>query len=237
MNLAALPLGDLIGVIVGFFLTLLVFSYLLGDNPLFRLTIHLFIGVAAGYAAVVTIYSVILPRLFVPLFNGSRGEQLLALLPLLLSVMLLTKISPRLARVGNFSMAFLVGVGAATAIGGAVMGTLIPQVDASINAFDWQTLQASSANFWFQIFNGVILLLGTIATLAYFNFTSSARPGQTGRLQSFLDLIRPIGQVFIAITFGFLFAGVYAATLVALIERLNFLVEFIRPLLASIFPA
>ncbi len=134
-------------------------------------------------------------------------------------------------------MAFLVGVGAATAIGGAVMGTLIPQVDASINAFDWQTLQASNANFWFQIFNGVILLFGTIATLAYFNFTGSARPGQTGRFQSLLDLIRPIGQVFIAITFGFLFAGVYAATLVALIERLNFLIEFIRPLLASFFPA
>lgn len=233
MNLADLALGDLIGVIVGFFLTLLVFSYLLGDNPLFRLSIYLFIGVAAGYAAIVTIYSVILPRLFVPLISGSRGEQILALLPLLLSVMLLTKISPRLARVGNISMAFLVGVGAATAIGGAVVGTLFPQINAAINAFDWQILQAGDANLWLQIFNGVILLFGTIATLAYFHFGGIARPGGAPRSQLLLDQVRPFGLVFIAVTFGFLFAGVYAASLTALIERLSFLVEFVRPLLAS----
>lgn len=235
MNLADLGLGDLIGVIVGFILTLLVLSYLLGDNPLFRLSVHLFIGVAAGYATIVTIYSVILPRLFVPLLGGNRGERLLALIPLLLGVMLLTKISPRLARVGNFSMAFLVGIGAATAIGGSVMGTLFPQIGASVNAFDWQILQASDANLWLQIFNGAILLVGTVSTLAYFHFGGRAQPGQNQRFQMLLDRVRPVGQVFIAVTFGFLFAGVYAAALLALIERLNFMVEFFRPILGSIF--
>ena len=34
-------------------LTLMVFSYLIGDNPLFRIAVYLFIGVSSGYAATV----------------------------------------------------------------------------------------------------------------------------------------------------------------------------------------
>jgi predicted membrane protein len=43
-----IPTGDLIWGIIGFLLSILVFSYLIGDNPLFRFAIHLFIGVSAG---------------------------------------------------------------------------------------------------------------------------------------------------------------------------------------------
>jgi hypothetical protein len=50
---------DLAGTVLGFIFTLLVFSYVFGDNALFRLTIYIFIGVAAGYAAVLAWYNVI----------------------------------------------------------------------------------------------------------------------------------------------------------------------------------
>ena len=33
---------------VGAVLTLMIFSYLLGDNPVFRLALHIFIGVSAA---------------------------------------------------------------------------------------------------------------------------------------------------------------------------------------------
>ena len=46
-----MDLADWIGALFGFILTLVVFSYLIGDNPVFRLTLHLFIGVSAGFAA------------------------------------------------------------------------------------------------------------------------------------------------------------------------------------------
>ena len=45
-------MNEFIGLIVGFILTLLVFSYLLGDNPLYRIAIHLLVGTSAAYAAV-----------------------------------------------------------------------------------------------------------------------------------------------------------------------------------------
>jgi hypothetical protein len=46
---------EFISALIGLVLTLMIFSYLLGDNPLFRFAIYLFIGVASGYAAAVTV--------------------------------------------------------------------------------------------------------------------------------------------------------------------------------------
>ena len=79
-----MSLFDLAGGIVAFVLTLLVFSYILGDNPLFRFAIHLFIGVAAGIVGIMAINDVILPRLIMPMLGGSRDERLLAVVPLVL---------------------------------------------------------------------------------------------------------------------------------------------------------
>lgn len=222
---------DLVGAILGFVFTLLVFSYILGDNPLFRLTVHIFIGVAAGYAAIMTIDNVLLPRLLLPLFRGSRDERLLALAPLVLGGLLLTKISPKLTRWGTIPLAYLVGVGAAVAIGGAVSGTLIPQVMASINLFDLQTLSSVEQTVGMRIINSSIILIGTIATLAYFHFGSLGRTGQPSTWQRMADGFGQVGQVFIAIIFGFLFAGVYSAAMLALIERLFFLVDVVKSLL------
>ncbi len=42
-----------------------------------------------------------------------------------------------------------------------------------------------------------------------------------------------VGQIFIAITLGVIFAGVFSASLTALIERLHFIGEFILPLLTG----
>jgi hypothetical protein len=39
-----------------------------------------------------------------------------------------------------------------------------------------------------------------------------------------------VGRIFIAMTFGVLFAGVYMSALTALIERLSFILNFIRGL-------
>ncbi len=224
-------LADWIGAFLGFVLTLLVFSYLIGDNPLFRITLHMFIGVSAGFAAVIAIYNVILPRLIDPLFMSDRGEQVLALFPLILAGLLFSKISPRFAFIGNLPMAYLVGVSAAAAIGGAVTGTLIPQVIASMNLFDVQTSQAFDANVGLRLLNGIIILIGTLATLAYFQFGKFSEASQRAQIQTWIEGLGQIGQVFIAITFGFLFAGIFSAALTALIGRVLSSVDLFKAIL------
>lgn len=225
MDLA--EMSGLLGGLAGFILTLLVFSYILGDNVLFRFAIHLFIGVAAGYVAVIALDSVIVPKLVKPLVTGSPGERLLALIPFILSAMLLAKTSQRWSGVGSPAMAYLVGVGAAAIIGGAILGTLFPQVSASVNAFDLQAIQSSGKSLVWELFNGSILLLGALTTLAYFHFGVRSHAGLPPAKPFWLQVISNIGLVFIAITFGVLFAGVYAAAMSALIERLDFLINFV----------
>ncbi len=227
-------LADWIGAFLGFTLTLLVFSYLVGDNPLFRITLHIFIGVSAGFAVVVAIYNIILPRLLVPIFVSDRGEQILSLFPLILAGLLFSKISPRFAFIGNLPMAYLVGVSAAAAIGGAVTGTVIPQVLASMNLFDVQSNQAFDASVGLRLLNGIIILIGTIATLAYFQFGILSQTDNKNQFQIWIDGLGQIGQVFIALTFGFLFAGIFSAALTALIGRVLFSVDFIRDILGLI---
>jgi hypothetical protein len=228
---------DVFGAILGFALTLMVFSYLIGDNPLFRIAIHVFIGVASGYACIMVIYSVLVPRLIVPLISGSMEERLLAIVPMMLGWLLLTKISSRLAVFGNIPVAYLVGVVAAVAIGGAVVGTLYPQITATVAIFDLNAGQGFDTNRGLQLVNGLIILVGTVTTLAYFQFGTGMQLSNPAGVRSWLDGLSQVGQVFIAIALGFLFAGVYSAAMVALVERLNFIVDFLKsvlmPLLTS----
>lgn len=230
MNPVDLSTPDLIGSFLGFGFTLMIFSYVFGDNALFRLGIHIFIGVASGFAAVIAWYNVIWPQLLLPLFTGSQGERLSLIAPLVLSGLLLFKASPRLSHLGNLPVALLVGVGAATAIGGAVLGTIFPQASAAINLFDLQAARQGEGNLALTLVKGILILVGTLATLIYFHFGVRERPGQPSRRPEWIESLAWIGQIFIAITLGALFAGVYTAALTALVERIHFVGDLIFPL-------
>ena len=78
---------------------------------------------------------VLIPK-FSSLQANDVNQLILAIIPLLFGVTLLAKLSPRISWIGNFAMAVLVGVGAAVAIGGALLGTLMPQLSAAIDTFD-----------------------------------------------------------------------------------------------------
>jgi hypothetical protein len=230
-----LELPDLIGAILGFVLTLMVVSYVIKDNALFRLAIHIFIGVSAGYATVLVIYNVIWYQLLAPLILSPLEKFPLVIPPILLGIWLFAKASPKLSRLGSPVVAFLVGVGAATAISGAVSGTLFPQVSATINLFD---LEATGLGSWTQqakwLINSLLILIGTVTSLAYFHFGIRSRGEQTGQRPLWIEVLAQIGQVFIAIAFGALFAGAYAAALAALVERVSFIWDFFSNLLGLI---
>ncbi|GAP16308.1 hypothetical protein [Levilinea saccharolytica] len=217
---------DWIWTAVGFLLTVCVLSYLFGDNPLFRLATSLFVGVAAGYAAVLLIYQVLLPRLVLPLLQGSLAERGLLVIPLVLSVLLLFKLSPRFTRLGNLSMGVIVGVGAGVLVGGTVLGTLLGQTRAAVDAFALQ----GTASPMVLLFEAVLFLIGTVSTLVYFHFGVKSRPNQPARRPSWMEFTASIGQVFLAVTLGALFAGVFATALAALIDRADFLFRAVQTL-------
>jgi hypothetical protein len=213
---------DLITGGISFLLTLMVLSYLIGDNPAFRVAVYLFVGVAAGYAAAVVCRQVLYQHLIVSLASGN----FLMIIPLVMGLLLLFKISPRTSRLGTPSMAFMVGVGAAVTIGGAVMGTIFPQTWASITKFD---MSAAGPTWLEPLTDAIFMLVGTVATLVYFHFGAKATASgpKRGKLVNGLSWI---GQIFIAITFGVLFAGVFMAAMTALIKSLSSLIVYLSSL-------
>jgi len=217
---------EIISALVGLILTLMVFSYLIGDNPLFRIAVYLFIGVASGYAATVVWHYVLIPKLF----QSLSALNPLSIVPLVFGISLLAKLSPRFSWVGNFAMAVLVGVGAAAAVGGALLGTLMPQVQASIDAFDFRSA-GGGANAILKLVEGGVMFLGTVFTLASFHFSAGRAADGTPKRNPLIEGIAWVGRIFIAITLGVLFAGVYMAALTAMIERLSFVINFIRQLM------
>jgi hypothetical protein len=226
MNLAQFSLPELVGTLLGLVFTLFVFSYIFGDNALFRIAISIFVGVASAYAGVVVWYNVLWPQLLRPLIFGTQSERLFILIPLIFCGLLLLKVSPRFSRFGNPAMAFMVGVGVAAAIGGAVLGTIFPQILATINLFDMGAVNVDENVLW-QLTRGGMILIGTLTSLIYFQFGAVKLKGRSATRPEWLEWLGLVGQVFIAIALGALFAGVFSASLTALIERLYFLVNFV----------
>jgi uncharacterized membrane protein len=215
---------DLIAGIIAFLVTLMILSYLIGDNPLFRVTVYIFVGVSAGYVAAVSIRQVLVPDLLQPLYFGFLShdvQRAILAVPLPLSGLLLMKAWPPLTRLGMPAMGFLVGTAAAVAVGGAVNGTIIPQTNATIAAFDAQKFSTPE-----PLINAMFILAGLVTTLVYFHFGARARADGSVRRFGFIEFIAFLGSIFLAITLGVLFAGVYSAALTALIDRLHFFGTF-----------
>ncbi len=214
---------DLAAAVIAFLFTVMILSYLIGDNPLFRVAIYTFVGISAGYVAVVAWWQVLWPHVVVPAITGGLRDPVQAVLwavPVLLSGLLLMKAWPPLTRLGMPAMGLLVGAGAAVALGGAVNGTLIPQVNATISAFPKMFTPVES------FVDALFILAGLVTTLVYFHFGARVTADGSVRRFRLIELTAFVGSIFVAITLGVLFAGAYSAALTALIERLHFLGTF-----------
>lgn len=203
--------ADQIGVWAGFILTLMVFSYLLGDNVLYRLAVYIFVGLAAGYVTMVTVESVILPWIRGTLLSGDTGTQIVGGLPLLLGFLLLFKSSRRFNRLGNIALAFIIGVGTAVALVGSISGTLLPLIGSTANSVRLDTI------------NGFIIVLGVVCTLIYFQYQARRTPTGEIRRSLFVRAFGALGEGFIVITLGALYGGAILTGLTVVSERIAFI--------------
>jgi hypothetical protein len=222
--------ADLFGGLLAWVLTLMVLSFLIRDNPLFRVATYLFVGVASGYAGAIAWHNVLEPALIEPVFARGLGAlmDVTLIVPWVLILLLLFKLSPSTSRLGSVSTALLVGVGAGVVVGGAITGTLIPQSVAAMATLSPAAVTPTTGETGLErSFSVLVLLVGTVSTLVYFQFT--ARKTATGEAQrsAVVNVAAWVGRLFIAVTFGVMYAGVLMATLVILSERIQFLVIFV----------
>lgn len=213
---------DLIAGWASLVLTLLVFSYLLGDNVLYRIAVHVLVGVAAGYIAVVALESVLVPWLNDTLLadQGARSDatmvtlRVIGAVPLLFGALLLFKLSPRLAPVGNLGLAAVIGIGTAVAVVGAVAGTVIPLAREAGEAVGDSAL------------DGIVIVVGTVTTLAYFQYWAVERGGEIRAPRLFRPL-GAVGRLFVMVALGALYAGAIVTSITIFGDVIDAQIRFI----------
>ena len=114
-----------------------------------------------------------------------------------------------------------------------MLGTLFPQITATFDNFDVSLAVERNTNAAFMILNGAAILVGVIGTLVYFHFGASQKADGSVRRNIVVSSLSWVGRVYIAVTFGVLFAGVYMAALTALIERMDSIRSFFTLLMQS----
>jgi hypothetical protein len=159
---------------------LCVFSFLYKDNPIFSSAQSFYVGAAAGHGIIMSIQN-LRSLVLTPLNQG----KMIVIIPVILALMLLARFFKGYTWVSRIAMAVPVGVGAGVALR-AIPGAQI-----------WKQIASSAANV--STIDGWIMLVGVVATIVFFLFTTAQN--------STIHSIGQVGLGFMCITFGVTFAG------------------------------
>lgn len=146
---------DQIATWIAAIVTLVVLGGLLGERRFFGWSQHLLAGLATGFLALLAVTEVIVPRLLTPLIADPVGRAELWLGVALVGAAVGAPWLPRV--VAAVPLSITIGSLAAFALGGAVVGTLLPQL-ASAVARPEPTLIASLAGVGAAVISGLVLI-------------------------------------------------------------------------------
>lgn len=206
--------------------TLFILSFLYGDNPLYKLAEAVFVGVSAAYWMVVGFWTGIVQNLFsklapdlirsslLPGLPESQEQEFIYLVPLLLSVLMLMRLSPVGGWVSRWALAFFIGATAGIRLLGylqsdfirQIQSTILPLVVVGTQGFD---LSASVQN--------LTIVVGVLSCLTYF-FFSIEHKGIVGGVSR-------LGIWFLMITFGAGFGYTVMGRIALMAQRLEFLAD------------
>jgi hypothetical protein len=239
--------SEIFGAWIAVFLTLSIFSYLYRDNPFYKIAEHIFVGLSAGYWASVYFWTQIQPNLFGRLWpavedpsalsalqkmwygvysglgflsqaifpaggiNKGHEQQMIYLIPLVLGVMMLLSVWSRFSWFARWGIAYVVGMAAGLRSYGFLNSNVIQQVKATAIPLVGDVSPII-------LFNGLIVLVGTITGLLYFYF-SKEHKGWFGK-------VGKVGIYFLMISFGASFGFAVMGRISLLIGRFMDLIDF-----------
>lgn len=146
--------AELVATWVAALATLVVLGGLLGERRLFGWSQHLLAGLATGYLALLAISEVIVPRLVEPI-AAQPGRAELWLGAVLVAASASAPWIPRPLAAVPVSIA--IGSLAAFALGGAIIGTLLPQLAAAV-AVPGEGVAATTAGVAATVATGLVLV-------------------------------------------------------------------------------
>ena len=188
-------MNETIGIWIGAFLTLGLFSWMYKENAWFRIVENVFVGASLGHLAV-TGYQNVMDIAWKPAITG----KYIMWLPLIGGFMLFSRWFKKYTWISRVPMGFLVGTTAAVVMNGAIKAQLIEQAAATM-------MKLTSIN-------NIIFVVLTIAATTYFLFTLQSK--QTGPIVN-------LGKYAMMIAFGATFGQTVMSRISLFTGRMQFL--------------
>jgi hypothetical protein len=184
--------------------TLVVLGGLFGERRLFGWSQHLLAGLATGFVALLAISEVIVPRLVAPILADPAGR------PELWAGLLLVGLAagaPWLPRpLAGIPIGIAVGALAAFAFGGAVIGTLLPQLAATIAVREGSLVET--------VVGVLAAAVSVLVVVSFVHGSSRGRPRRTA--------VR-VGRLLLVAGLGGWLGYLVLSRLILLVDRVGFL--------------
>ncbi len=215
------------GTWVAAIFTLCIFSFLYRDNPFYKFAEAVVVGVSAAYWMVVAFWSTLIPNLLGKLWPAwiqswampglspvREHDWYVYVIPFVLGLMLLWRLSPRGAWIARWPLAFTVGTFAGLKMLSFMQADFLSQIRNSIQPLlVWEN---GRIDFWDSL-KSVVMLASILSCLVYF-FFSFEHKGVVGKISR-------VGMGVLMITFGAAFGYTVMGRIALLASRLEFLFD------------
>lgn len=188
--------------------TLAIYSILYGENRVYRLFEHVFIGISAGYGLYVTWSEILLPKWWLPMTSEGQWYWILALVA---GSMFYFSYSKKYVWISRLIFGFFMGFTA----GGLFRDfyeITFPQIGASM-----KPIAVPGSTVW-EVLNAIFFYVILICSMAYFFFSFEHK---SKGVKSAVSL----GRWFLMIGFGAIFGATVMGRMTLFIGRFNFLVN------------
>jgi hypothetical protein len=211
---------------IGALLTLMIFSFLYKDNPIYKFAEHLFVGVSAAYWMVVGVWGTMVPNMVAKIHPPLVRSILPAvaeaepeyhyLIPCVLGLILLTRLINKIAWLSRWALAFIIGYTAGVRFSRYLQSDFIGQVKSSLIPI----VAVGEGGFSIGMtLSHIVLIVGVVCGLIYF-FFSKEHKGAFGAASR-------VGIWILMVTFGASFGYTVMARISLLIGRMSFLGEWL----------
>jgi hypothetical protein len=167
------------------FATLATFSFLYRDNPFYKFTEHLVVGVSAGYFVIILWHNSLVPNLFQRLADGDwyflwlNSTAPWYIVPAILGCLMWTRFSKQYSWVSRWPMALYIGISTGVAIPLEMSNRVNKQLYAMMAEINWANFGGTGYLDTAAGFSQVIIFVGTFTALIY-SFFSKAHSGAFG---------------------------------------------------------
>ena len=199
---------DILGGLVGTFFIISVLSMLWKDNPIFRIGQQAIIGATMAHYILFNFKSA-LNNAVLPMLGGN----LLLFIPLLLGVLMYTRLKDKVAWIARYPTGVLVGIGTGVMIAGTLRGQIIDQVKNTVLDLTKSVVSSNTTG----MINNLLIAIGVVTAISFFTFTHEHK--------GVLGASAKIGRIFLMISLGANWSGELVWYLTQLIGRLSWIIN------------